>query len=159
MDATDRPHQPQDVLTLRNLIEAHTDRTGESRRALGDRSGLAHQTLGYWWAGTIKTFPDPDTIRAFARATNYSEQTVLLAAARTVGLRVTEAGTPLINTLPPGTDALRPEDVDAIRAVVRQLVEARSAAVQGRGPALPDLQGIRLTEEKGVEAPIRNGDT
>lgn len=137
--------QPHDVPTLRDLLQRHTDRTGESRRALGDRSGMSHQTLGYWSAGTIKTIPDPETIRLFSRATAYSEQTVILAAARTVGLAVTSSGTPLTNSLPPGTDSLTAEDVDAIRAIVMQLIEARGL----RSTPPPDLarvEGVRLAE-------------
>lgn len=144
---------PRDVPTLRDLIQSHADRTGESRRALGDRSQIAHQTLGTWYAGTIKTFPDPETLQAFADATHYTVQTVLLAAAKTVGLRVTHSGSQLSNSLPPGADTLTPEDVDAIRAVVRQLVEARRPAFD-----ISTVQGLRLSEEADVEAPVRNGD-
>lgn len=138
---------PHDVPTLRDLIQRHTDRTGESRRALGDRSRIAHQTLGTWHAGTIQTFPDPETIRKFAASTGYSEQTVLLAAAKTVGLRVTQAGTQLTNSLPPGTDNLSPEDVDAVRAIVRQLVDARRRRLEAEGPDLATVEGIRLAED------------
>lgn len=138
------------VPTLRDLIQRHTDSTGESRRALGDRAEIAHQTLGTWWAGTINVLPEPERIRRFARATGYSEQTVLLAAAATVGLRVSEQGSRLLNSLPPGTDTLSPEDVDAIRAVVRQLVEARSP--QEPPPDLSQVEGLRLQEP---EAPTR----
>lgn len=135
-----------DMPTLRDLIERHTSRTGDSQRALGDRANMSHQTFTAWMKGTIKTIPDPDTIRAFARATTYSEHAVLLAAARTVGLRVSESGTPLINSLPPGTDILDAGDVDAIRAVVRQLIDARQAA----NPPAPDMataQDISLEED------------
>jgi hypothetical protein len=160
MDATATPDQPQDVPTLRDLIQSHADRTGESRRALGDRSKIAHQTLGTWHAGTIKTFPDPETIQAFADATHYTVQTVLLAAAKTVGLQVTQAGTQLSNSLPPGTDALSPEDIDAIRAVVRQLVAARNE--RARVPLSPDfsrVEGLRLDEDAPSQVVHNNHDT
>jgi hypothetical protein len=150
MDATDGPAQPLAVPTLRDLIDRHTDRTNESRRSLGDRSGIAHQTLGYWWAGTIKNIPEPETIRLFAKFTHYSEQTVLLAAARTVGLRVSESGTPLMDSLPPGTDNLEPADVEAVRAVVRQLVDARRAAAPT--PDLATADGILIAEEEEATA-------
>jgi hypothetical protein len=146
MDAVVPGPDPHPVPTLRDLIQNHTDRTGESRRALGDRSGIAHQTLGTWYAGTIQEFPEPDRIRKFAHATGYSEQTVLLAAAATVGLRVSQAGTPLINSLPPGTDSLAPEDVDAIRAVVRQMVDARNSSTHIPTPDLSRVEGLRLSE-------------
>lgn len=149
---------PSVVPTLRDLIERHSDRTGESRRALGARSGIAHQTLGYWFEGTIQTFPDPDTMRKFAAGTGYTEQTVLLAAAMTVGLRVTQTGSQLTNSLPPGTDTLVPEDVDAIRGIVKQLVDARQQ--QSEPPPVPDLskvEGIRLAEDP--PATLRPVDT
>lgn len=145
MDATEAKPDPSDVPTLRDLIDRHTDQTGESRRALGERSGVSPQTLGTWVAGTIKTFPDPETIRAFARATAYTEQTVLLAIASTLGIRLTETGAPLVNMLPPGTDNLSQADVEAIRAVVRQLVEARRASAPA--PDLGRVEGLRLAED------------
>lgn len=148
MDDTGGPQDPRDVPTLRDLIQRHTDQTGESRRALGDRSGMSHQTLGYWSAGTIKTIPDPDTIRLFARATAYSEQTVVLAAARTVGLRISESDSLLVSMLPPGTDNLADADVDAIRAVVRQLVDARRSSLPT--PDLSRAEGLRVDEGPGM---------
>lgn len=136
------------MLTLRDLIQQHMDRSGESRRALGARSGLAHQTLGYWWDGTIKTFPDPETLQAFADATHTSVQTVLLAAARTVGLSI-GAAPELAAMLPPGTDNLTQRDRDAILAVIRALVEARRPVSPPpvSGVPQPDYeQGLRLEE-------------
>lgn len=145
MDVALTEPDAQHVLTLRDLIQRHMDRTGESRRALGDRSGVAHQTLGYWWAGTIKTFPDPETMRAFADATRTPLSLVLLAAARTVGLPVT--GTPsLAAMLPPGTDDLTAKDVDAILGIIRALIDARRDGFPPPEPDLSQVQGIKLDE-------------
>jgi transcriptional regulator with XRE-family HTH domain len=158
MDATDGPPDPLVVPTLRDLIKRHGDETGESNRALGERSGVSHQTLSYWMNETIKTFPDPGTMRRFAQATGHTEQTVLLAAARSIGLRVSDRGTPLVNSLPPGTDILDPADIAAIRAVVRQLVAARRQPAPA--PDLASVDGLRLAEDAGKIADmpeIRNG--
>jgi len=149
MDVAVDKADPQRVLTLRDLIQRHIDSTGESRRGLGDRSGVAHQTLGYWWNGSIKTFPDPETLQAFADATHTPIETVLLAAARTIGLPV--HGVPeLAAMLPPGTDNLSARDRDAVLAVIRALVEARRPVRSRReGPpdlSDPDVQGLRLDE-------------
>lgn len=142
MDSADAHGVP----TLRDLIQRHIDRTGDSQRHLGERSGVRHQTLSNWMAGDITEFPDPERLRRFAAYTGYSEQTVVLAAAATVGLRVAEVGGRLVNSLPPGTDSLSVEDVDAIRAIVRQLVDARRAV----GEAAPDwskVKGVRLADD------------
>lgn len=147
MDDTDGPQQPEDVLNLRELIQTHMGRTGDSMRALGERSGIAHQTLGTWSAGTIKTFPDPETIQAFANATSFNVQTVVLAAARTLGLSVRDSDSLLAQSLPPGADKLTPEDRDAIVAVTRQLVAARTdTEPEPPQPDLDKVEGWRIAE-------------
>ena len=153
MDAALTEADSEHVLTLRDLIQRHIDSTGESRRALGDRCGVAHQTLGYWWNGSIKTFPDPETMLAFANATRTPIETVLLATARTIGLPV--HGVPdLAAMLPPGTDNLSARERDAVLAVIRALVDARRPSDRARpadrvGPpdlSDPDVQGLKLDE-------------
>jgi hypothetical protein len=145
MDVALTEPDAEHVLTLRDLIQRHMDLTGESRRALGARSGVAHQTLGYWWDGTIKTFPEPDTIKAFADATRTPLPLVLLAAASTIGLPVTN--TPgLAAMLPPGTDNLTSKDVDAILGIIRALIDARQQGSPPPEPDLAEVQGIRLDE-------------
>lgn len=136
---------PHAVPTLRELIQRHVDRTGQSMRQIGDGSGVRHQTLSKWAAGEITEFPEPERLRRFAHYTGYPEQTVVLAAAATVGLRVAAVGGQLVNSLPPGTDSLSVEDVDAIRSIVRQLVDARRSAVEP-APDLSRVQGLRLAE-------------
>ncbi len=149
------PRDPHAVPTLRDLIQRHMDRTGQSQRALAGRSGVKHQTLSTWFAGTIAAFPDPATLRKFAAYTGYSEHTVVLAAGRTIGMRMADAGGPLVNSLPPGTDNLVPEDIDAIRAIVCRLVDARR---QVPGPDWPHVQGIRLMEDPSLDPSYdRNG--
>ena len=151
MDVALTEADSQHVLTLRDLIQRHIDSTGESRRALGDRCGVAHQTLGYWWNGSIKTFPDPETLLAFATATRTPIETVLLATAQTIGLPV--HGVPdLAAMLPPGTDSLSARERDAVLAVIRALVDARRLPPGRRehvGPpdlSDPSIQGLRLDE-------------
>lgn len=138
------------VPTLRDLIQRHIDRSGDSQRQLGERSGIRHQTLSNWMAGDIAEFPDPERLRRFAAYTGYSERTVVLAAAATIGLRVAEVGGRLVNSLPPGTDSLSVEDVEAIRAIVRQLVDARRTAEPPR-PDLSKVEGLRLAENNASD--------
>ena len=153
MDVALTEADAEHVLTLRDLIQRHIDSTGESRRALGDRCGVAHQTLGYWWNGSIKSFPEPETMLAFANATRTPIETVLLATARTIGLPV--HGVPdLAAMLPPGTDSLSARERDAVLAVIRALVDARRPSSRPRegervGPpdlSDPNIQGLRLDE-------------
>lgn len=141
---------PHDVPTLRDLIQRHIDRTGQSMRQIGEHSGVRHQTLSNWAAGEITEFPDPERIRRFASYTGYSEQTVVLAAAATIGLRVAAVGGQLVNSLPPGTDNLSVEDIDAIRAIVRQLVDARRSVGRVPVPDLGSVEGLRLEEDDPV---------
>jgi hypothetical protein len=107
-----------DVPNLRDLIDRFTDRTGRSRRWIGENSTISHQTLGYWYAGNIKTFPDPGTLREFARVAGVSEQTVVLAAAKSLGLEV-EGGGGLTSALPPAADRLSHGQVAALAQLIR----------------------------------------
>lgn len=136
---------PHAVPTLRDLIRRHMDRTGDSGRHMDKLSGVNRQTLSNWMAGNITEFPNPEQLRRFAAYTGYSEQTVVLAAAATIGLRVAEVGGRLVNSLPPGTDNLSVEDIDAVRAIVRQLVDARRSGAPT--PELSKVQGLRLAED------------
>lgn len=137
-----KPADAHAVPTLRDLIQRHIDRTGDSLNHMGDRSGVRSQTLSKWYRGEITEFPEPERLRRFAAYTGYTEQTVVLAAAATIGLRVAEVGGRLVNSLPPGTDSLSAEDIDAVRAIVRQLVDARTGP-----PDMATVKGVRLAED------------
>lgn len=69
------------------------------------------------------------TVQALADLLQVPVATIVLAFAASLGLPVSQQGSHLSITLPPGTDNLDADDVEAIRAVVRQLVEARNAVV------------------------------
>lgn len=76
-------------------------------------------------------FPDPATIRSIARALSVSETTVVLAAARSLGLTIPLAdASRLAELLPPSAARLTPMQVAAVRQVVRAMVEPMDIAAE-----------------------------
>jgi hypothetical protein len=125
-----------------------------------------------------KSFPrEAHTVQRLADLLQVPVATIVLAFAASLGLPVSQTGSLLSITLPPGTDSLEADDVAAIRAVVGQLVQARRGVVEtpaGVGktertgrlveltqPPAPDLnrvaarhgtsEGRRLRNEQDVE--------
>lgn len=99
-----------------------------------------------------KNFPDPPTIRAMARALSVTETTVVLAAARSLGLTVPLAdASRLAELLPPSAARLTAMQVAAVRQVVRAMVEPldiaaedadADAALEGERPARTPLRRV-----------------
>ena len=147
MTATDA----SDVPTLRDLLLQYLDERGHSQNQLALRSGIKSQTFSRWRAGDLATFPDPETMRAFAAATGNSEQAVLLAAARTLGLRV-DSTSGLAQLLPPAADRLAPEQQRAVLSVIEAMTgEAKPEPVS-------DLPRPRYLHEVDAAAREDHGD-
>ena len=106
-----------------------------------------------------KSFPrDAQTVQHLADLLQVSVATIVLAFAASLGLPVSQEGSHLAITLPPGTDNLEPDDVAAIRAIVARLVEARSAAAHNpAGGQLLDLARPPTPDLSRVAA--RRGDS
>lgn len=137
------------VPTISELLKQYRDRTGASYEVMS-RSVNGEITTAWFHKLTTeppKSFPrDAGTVQALADILQVSVATIVLAFAASLGLPVTQTSSMLSMTLPPGADSLQPADVDAIRAVVRQLVEARRA--QNRpAPDMGKVHGVRLADD------------
>jgi hypothetical protein len=148
--------------TIAELLNNHRDRTGHSYEAMARKSNgelrdsRIHQLTVNKPA--IKAFPDTRTIELLSDLLEVPMTTTILALAASLGLQVDQPGSMLSITLPPGTDNLSPEDVAAIRAVTRQLVDARRQPAPTPEPDIHTMQGIRLAEEeKPAHDTERNG--
>lgn len=75
----------------------------------------------------LRNFPTPQSLRAVARALHVSDETVLLAAGTSLGLRIDQRHS-LIELIPPHATDLSDQCVTAILAVVRAM-----CATQGIG--------------------------
>jgi hypothetical protein len=148
------------VPTISELLAQYRDRTGASYDEMS-RSVNGEITTAWFHKLTTqppKSFPrDADTVQALADLLQVPVATIVLAFASSLGLPVTQSSSMLLLTLPPGTDNLQPADVAAIRAIVRQLVEARRA-VSLPEPDLSRVEGLRIEEEStSVSDPVTNG--
>lgn len=118
----DPPDTDGPLLTLHQLIRSLMEAHGWSYSDLERLSGHA-LSRGRWQqlgAGVQqKKFPDPASLLVIAQVLEVDITTVVLAAARAVGLDVTPAGVGLAHLLPSGSDRLSERMRDAILMVVR----------------------------------------
>lgn len=139
-------------LTLRGLVAkslAERNASGRELARLAESRGfkITFTTLNAIAAGTYKSRPSDETVRAIAWLAGVSNEVAFRAA----GLRV--PGPPFADELPPGVDNLSPEARKAVIGILRVLVQqeevigdARDAAptnpAAGSTPAggAPDLQ-------------------
>jgi hypothetical protein len=144
---------PVHVPSIAALLTDYRDRTGASyedmSKAIGGvvSDGRLHQLA----TKTPSSFPrEPSTITGLADLLQVPVTTILNAFAVSLGLTVASSGSMLAISLPPGTDNLTPEDVQAIRGVVRQMVRARQAATPPLD--LDEVEGVRLAEHDNSDA-------
>jgi hypothetical protein len=110
----------------RLILDAKGDRSYE--RMSADCGGLpTDKRLQQMATTALKAFPDVATIRGLARGTGTTETTVVLAAARSLGLRVHSGEDPDALIIG-GAGDLRPDQKDTIRALVRVFREMNAAA-------------------------------
>lgn len=120
------------VPTIAELLTEYRRRTGASYEDMSRRVDGAITTAWFHKLTTQppRSFPrDAATVQHLADLLQVPIPTILLGFAAALGLPVEQPGSLLSITLPPGSDILDPGDVEAVRAVVRQLVDARKQDV------------------------------
>ncbi|MCW2902894.1 MAG: hypothetical protein JWO67_5159 [Streptosporangiaceae bacterium] len=142
--------------TIAELLQAYMDSTGDSLRDIQRRSNgvLTSQNVAKIRTVPRKAFPDPRTAEALSDLLQVSVTTIVLAYAASLGLPVVQGGSTLETMLPPGTDSLTPEDRDAIRAITRQLIDARREDARPPAPDLSRAEDFRLAEP-GTLQPVQ----
>ncbi len=125
------------AMDLKELIR-HT-KGGRSYATLEAESGGSPGRQRWQQIATMQqnNFPDPATIKTMARVLGVSEMTVVLAAARSVGLDTAGLDGPLALLLPPTTSQLTERQVAAVVNVVRAMLEPEPA----KAP-LPDIHEV-----------------
>lgn len=151
--------------TIRDLLLAYKDRTGDSFEDMARKvnHGIHTSRFGILATEPPKSFPKhARTIELLAKLLDVPVTTIVLSFAASLGIPVTQSGTVLERTLPPGTDNLTAEDREAIRAVTRALVDARQhggsaqpADVSELHPPRPDLSRVAARRGKSRGRMIR----
>ncbi|WP_301119907.1 hypothetical protein [Mycolicibacterium fortuitum] len=72
----------------------------------------------------VREFPEPNTLVAMAATLGVSTETVILATARSIGILTTTNSAPLIGLLPPDVDRLNDQQLTAVLATIRALLNA-----------------------------------
>jgi hypothetical protein len=124
------------VPTIAELLLSYRDRTGYSYKDMARkvRDEIQASRLQQLVTAPPKAFPERRTVELLAELLEVPTATIVLAAAAGLGIPVTQSGTMLERTLPPGTDDLTAEDREAIRKVTKSLVEARQIALRVISP-------------------------
>ncbi|GAA4558250.1 hypothetical protein [Pseudonocardia xishanensis] len=150
--------------TLQQLLRARMDERGWSYTDLERRSDRA-LSRGRWQqlgAGAPpRKFPDPSSLVVIAQVLEVDITTVVLAAARSVGLDARTRDSELSRLLPSGTERLSDRTRDAllatIRAAVADAVEREPAAenehVRGRALEWPKAAA---PSRRDPDAPVRH---
>jgi hypothetical protein len=122
--------------TLHELVRAGMDDRGWSYSDLERASGRA-LTRGRWQqlgSGVPpRKFPDPGSLTVIAEVLEIDVATVVLAAARSLGLDVGRRGTDMAHLLPVQTDRIS----ERMRAAILTLI--RSAVAEAPGDDDPDV--------------------
>ncbi len=122
--------------TLRQLIRSRMSERGWSYADLERESGRA-LSRGRWQqlgsADAQHTFPHPESLTIIARVLQIDVTSVVLAAARSVGLPVPAQASDFANLLPAGTERLAEPMRDAILGLIRAAVAGTVADPAGHG--------------------------
>ena len=147
------PADLHSVMPLHDLIRAGMQERGWSYSDLERASGRA-LTRGRWQqlgSGVAqRKFPDPSSLTVISKVLEVDITTVVLAAARSVGLDVRTRGTDLAHLLPALTERLSERMREAILTLVRAAV-AETRHDGGHEVTPPEaLQGLRLEWPKSA---------
>ncbi|MFC5062981.1 helix-turn-helix domain-containing protein [Actinomycetospora atypica] len=147
MSEDEPPVENHSARPLDALIRAAMKERGWTYSDLERASGRAltrarWQQLG---SGVVqRKFPDPSSLSVISEVLEVDITTVVLAAARSVGLDVRTRGTDLAHLLPALTERLSGRMRDAILTLVRAAVaDARTEDAGDPGPS-DALSGLRL---------------
>jgi hypothetical protein len=153
------PADLHSAMPLHDLIRAGMQERGWSYSDL-ERASDRALTRGRWQqlgSGVAqRKFPDPSSLTVISEVLEVDITTVVLAAARSVGLDVRTRGTDLAHLLPALTERLSERMREAILTLVRAAV-AETRHDEGREVAPPEaLQGLRLEWPKSA-SPSESG--
>jgi len=143
---------PGSTPTLRSLIRARMSERGWSYADLERESGRA-LSRGRWQqlgsAAAQQKFPNPDSLKIIADVLQIDVSSVVLAAARAVGLDVPAPGSEFANLLPAGTERLSGPMRHALLTLIR------AAVAESTGDRVPyEIDSVTLEWPK-ESAPSR----
>lgn len=141
------------VLPLHELIRAHMQQHGLSYADLERASGRA-LTRGRWQqlgsGAQQRKFPDPGSLEVIAQVLEIDITTVVLAAARHLGLDVHHRAAGLAGLLPAGTDQLSERLREAILTLIRAAVAETAGGDRVAREREGELAGLRLEWPKSA---------
>jgi hypothetical protein len=147
------PANNHSALALHDLVRAGMKERGWSYSDLERASGRA-LTRGRWQqlgSGVVqRKFPDPSSLSVISEVLEVDITTVVLAAARSVGLDVRARGTDLAHLLPALTERLSERMRDAILTLVRAAVAEARRDEASDVTTSDALQGLRLEWPKSA---------
>jgi hypothetical protein len=113
-----------DGMNLRDLI--HTTRAGRSFERLAEDAGGVPSRQRWQQLATQqqKQALEAQTVSGMARALHVTEAIVWECSGREIGIDVIRPQSPLISLIPPGTEVLTREQVNAVLTLVNTFLDA-----------------------------------
>lgn len=153
--------------TLADLIEAARYQGGKplSYESLSKNCGgkPSAQRLQQYVTSDLKNFPDPDTIHGLRRGTGQSVQSIIHAAARSLGLIVADNDPDSLVVA--GVSKLSPSSVESLRTIARELVtltsevhNANQDKPQANPPGYRTLRAVGSSRDAVQEQKIPHPD-
>lgn len=130
-DTVNEPQALGDLVNAAKVARGGASGRELERQARNHGYRVVHTTLNALAAGTYKSRPSTDTIRAIAWLAGVSEEVAFAAAG------VPMPGPPFADELPPGVDLLTPRSRRAAIEILRALVEAETKGGEERGSSAP----------------------
>jgi hypothetical protein len=135
------PEEPvHEPLTLARLLRLERgDRTLEqfaSQMPVNEDTGVPYpgaKALERMLYYPLKNFPDPATIRSLALGTGRSEQDIVDACCRSLGIEVTRSGSLLVAMLPEQLGELDEHEIMTIVAMIRSWVSLHLQLKEAKG--------------------------
>jgi len=127
VDLEDGAPDGSGVPTIAELLASYRDRTGYSYKDMARkvRDELQASRLQQLVTAPPKAFPERRTIELLSELLEVPTATTVLAFAAGLGIPISQSGTILERTLPPGSEILTVEDREAVRVVAKALIDAR----------------------------------
>lgn len=146
-------NKPQSLRDLVQLAVQRHQTSGRQLAMMAQREGFAITvtTINHLKAGTYKSVPAVETIRAIAWLAGVSDEVAFTAAGQPV------PGPPLADELPPGTDNLSPKSRKAVIEMLRVLIDLEASSHDDQEQPEANPSGERPSREGGRGGGVVSG--
>lgn len=133
-------------MNLSELIETHKGRRSYPELSRDCGGAPSSKRLQQLVREEIRNFPDPPTVAALARGLRVPQRVVILSAAESLGLEVSDSTPRVMQLMPAGASSLSEEQAAAVAHLVDVIVS---------DPSRTDAGAPVITPPRAVEPSVR----